>query len=391
MDKAPSEAIAGARTAPIIVYANEPLMRLLAKATQERPTVLILGFYAFVTAPLFAMHGVAEQPRLRAEDHLSFLDNISWSLSVVFLLPFVVGLSLQYYQEIPLLFRGLFNRFAEDECDRSEFEGWLNRRFNDPVSPLVIAVATLFLNWLYLGQLLDDPQMDWMKGGILFHQHFGATYGLTLAGAFAIFVQTVLVYWVATLVLKGAILAWGLREFFDRWCAVEKIEPLHPDGVSGLAAIGRVAGILNRIFFLLGLYLSLKVIDKMIIQESSLLEDIGNPMMLGAYAILAPLLFFLPLAAAHDKMLEAKERFLKPICEVSAKALEEIGDADSDADGRASRIEEIVRLDQLREQMYRKILVWPFDFKSVQSFFATVTVPLLPIALSVIVDLLLGD
>jgi hypothetical protein len=71
--------------------------------------------------------------------------------------------------------------------------------------------------------------------------------------------------------------------------------------------------LLNLTLFVLGIYISLKVIDKIVIQNSSLGEDIGNPIMLGGYLIIAPLLFFFPLGAAHRQLNDAKERFLEPV------------------------------------------------------------------------------
>ncbi|MFQ5912004.1 MAG: hypothetical protein ACE5JS_02360 [Nitrospinota bacterium] len=120
-----------------------------------------------------------------------------------------------------------------------------------------------------------------------------------------------------------------------------RIEPLHPDGCCGLGNIGAVAMKLNMISFLIGIYLSLKVIDKVIVQGRSLGADIGNPIMLGGYAILAPLLFFFPLAAAHDRMKKG-------------------------------------------------IPVWPFDFKSIGAFMGTVAVPILPVLLPFIIQFFVG-
>ena len=160
------------------------------------------------------------------------------------------------------------------------------------------------------------------------------------------------IYWVLNLLWKGYVLAWGLRDFFNKRHFRIRVEPLHPDGVCGFRPIGNIASRLNVILFLLGLYLSLKVIDKIVIQQSSLVEDIGNPMMLCGYAILAPRSFFLPLGAAHNTMLEAKE----DSCGLSASG------------ARSSSA----------------------DFKSLQAFFGTVVVPLLPVILPILIQLIIG-
>lgn len=155
----------------------------------------------------------------------------------------------------------------------------------------------------------------------------------------------------------------------------------------GLRPIGSVTTTLNFILFLIGIYLSLKVIDKMLIQHSSLFEDIGNPMMLGGYAILAPLLFFLPLAAAHNKMLDARDEFLRPISAKSHQLVQRIGNMKLDGND-AEYLESLSLLEKLRDDLKRKIPVWPFDFKSLQAFFGAIVVPLLPILFPVLIDLL---
>jgi hypothetical protein len=372
------------------VYANEPVMRFLVHHCRSSPTTLILGFYGLVTVPLFVMSAFSQASCPVGRECLSFRESISWSYSVIFLFPFVVGLTLVYYRKIPELYKFLIKELLE-EGNQSDIRNFLEvqrKRFTEHWSPVVLIVLTLTLNGVYFRQVLNDEQFDWMNSGSLFKDLLNTAHGLTWQGLYAAFVQIVLIYWVLNLIWKGFVLAFGLREFFNEAHLGIKLDPLHPDGVCGLRPIGRVASTLNFILFLIGIYLSLKVIDKTVVQGSSLFEDIGNPVMLGGYAILAPLLFFLPLAAAHDRMLNAKDRFLRPISARCHVLVQQIGAMKPDGHGVEHAIS-LSLLEKLRDDLNKTIPVWPFDFKSLQVFFGAVVVPLLPIIFPVLAKLLL--
>ena len=147
--------------------------------------------------------------------------------------------------------------------------------------------------------------------------------------------------------------------------------------------------LLNLTLFVLGIYISLKVVDKIVIQGSPLAEDIGNPLMLGAYLILAPLLFFLPLGAAHRQMNDARQKFLEPVSENCARLFSELANVSLDDKGHTA-IQTFSALDTARIQLHKDIPVWPFDFRSLQAFVGTVVIPIFPVALSVATKFFFG-
>jgi len=124
------------------------------------------------------------------------------------------------------------------------------------------------------------------------------------------------------------------------------------------------------------------VADKIAIQKSFLSADIGNPLMLGGYLILAPLLFFLPLGAAHRQMNDAKRKFLEPVSQNCARLFSELANVSLDDKGLTA-IQTFSALDAARTQLYKDIPVWPFDFRSLQAFVGTVVIPILPVVLSI--------
>ena len=105
--------------------------------------------------------------------------------------------------------------------------------------------------------------------------------------------------------------------------------------------------------------------------------------MLGAYVILAPLLFFFSLGSAHGQMRDAKDRFIDPISRRCEALFRTLGSVNLDDTGRAT-IESYGRMQEMRNAMQREIPVWPFDVKSIQAFFGAIVVPLLPALLPLV-------
>jgi len=390
------------------VYSKEPLMRAIA-STGLTPVGLGIGFFLVVSLTLSLWGGLFEAPEtsgncvlkvddcsseeLRCTKYVSYFANISWSISILFLFPFVVALGYKYCREIPRLFQYLFQEVAQSGDDKAqvdEFYHWLDRRFNSYWVSGAILVIIVALNAIYFHQILQEQKfVDWMTSGEIFGSLATMCRGLTPVGVYAAIIQIVLMYWVFNLLWRGVVLAWGLNEFFNKRDFAIKLEPLHPDGCAGLSRINDIATLLNLTLFLLGIYLSLKVVDKIIIQDSSLWADIGNPFMLAGYIILAPLLFFSPLAAAHRRLMEAKESFLRPLSKQCEQLFRELSDAKSDDRGYAAAraLQELARV---RDSFRKEIPAWPFDFKSLQGFAGAIVVPILPIIMSLLTQFFFG-
>ena len=110
------------------VYRKEPLMRAIA-STGLTPVGLGIGFFLLVSLTLSLWGGLFEAPEtfgncvLKVDDcspeewrcikYVSYFANISWSISILFLFPFVVALGYKYCREIPRLFQYLFQEVAQ--------------------------------------------------------------------------------------------------------------------------------------------------------------------------------------------------------------------------------------------------------------------------------------
>lgn len=366
------------------VYETEPLIRAVASFKWITPVRLGILFFLLVSLSLSLWAFLAGGEN--SAEYITYLENISWSVSLLYLFPFIIGLTLRFYQGIPDLFEYLFENTLQEKQPQeiARFKKWLGDRFNGCLHPIVCLGITFGLNLFYFKQILEHESPSWMVGGPVLLGVLSSRQGLTPVGAYAAVIQMVLIYWVLVLIWKTVIFSWGLHEFFNARGFRIKLDPLHPDGSCGLKRISSTAMFLNYILLLLGVYVSLKVIDKIMIQELPLFSDIGNPLMLGGYAILAPLLFFFPLGAPHYQMKAEKERFISQISQKGKKLFAELINADFKEEALINDIQIFQKLEETRDNLIRTIPVWPFNFKSIEAFLGMVVIPLFPSLLSLI-------
>ncbi len=370
-------------SASLVLWDKEPLIRLLAgKLT---PVSLGISFFVCISLPLCISALLFQR---------GFFTNISWSISIIFLFPFLFGLSLKYYQEVSKLFDHLFNDIVEEEPGdrKTKFYKWLDIRFNHYAWTILILVFSLSVEFLFFYQKQTHCVEGWMtKGDWLQFTGKDATEscGFTGVGLFAAIIQFVITYWCVNLAYRAAICYWGLYEFFDnkkKWNFQIKINALHPDRCSGLGRIGDVAMLFNIIIFIIGIYVSLTVLDKMLIEGSSIPGDIVVPLYLGGYILLAPLLFFLPLGSARLTMKIAKIEFLRPISE-RCEQLAKLSSVESREES-SEAVADFFEMDKLRIQIEKEIPVWPFDFRSFLKFSGAIVFPVMPVLLTLLADFL---
>ena len=360
------------QTVKLVVWDKEPLMRLLA--AKLTPVSLGIWFLVGISMPLCISAFIYQS---------GFFANISWSISIVFLFPFLFGLSFKYYEEIPKLFDHLFDDIVENSSEdrKADFYKWLDVRFNHYAWTILILIFSLSIEILFFKQKQFNCVEGWMTNGELFdfaNDDKDKHCGFTGVGLYAAIIQLLLTYWCVNLAFRATICYWGLYEFFEnkkKWNFQIKINALHPDRCSGLGRIGEVAMLFNIIIFIIGIYVSLTVLDKTLLQQGAS-ADFTVPLYLGGYILMAPLLFFLPLGSARRTMKKAKIAFLRPIserCEELAKQ--------SSVDSRqesSQAVADFFELDKLRIQIEKEIPVWPFDLKSFVKFSGAIVLPLMP-------------
>jgi hypothetical protein len=319
-----------------------------------------------------------------APQFLTYPKNISWSVPMLVIWPLILGLMLHYYIEIPRLFLEMTKFTSEREHEKyTRFTTWIEKRFNSYTARACIFLLAVTLNAVYYVQQLDSPEHSWISDGTLLKAQMGTARGFSPVGLYSAFVQTLLGYLMLNLTWTSLVFAWGLRRYFNVYRFDINVEPLHPDRCCGLKRIGDVAMIVNTILFLFGIYLSLKVIDKIVIQGFPIWVDIGNPVLLAGYAVLAPLMFFLPLNAAHKVMQDEKRRFLMIVAKARSAQIRRL-----EREFSTDLVADIAKMGTLFNELERRIPVWPFNFRSLESFFGTIIVPVLPILLPFLVKFL---
>ncbi len=379
----------------LVIFKNEPVLnwlsskRLFAKDRKTAPITVGVAFLLVVSLPLTAIAILFDSiahDKLSDAEYISYLENFSWSISMIYLYPLIVGLIYKYYLSVPHVLGKLLESLVSGISKNSieEYNKSLDKRFNRPYIWLAILIAVFAANLLYFYQIIENSASanEWMTYSENTVNILVDT-GLTPAGMIAFFVQGFLLYFVFTFVVKTIGFIYTLYEFFSSKHFNVELDPLHFDGVCGLRQISKIDTQQAYILFLLGIYLSFKVIDKLIVQDKSLFCDIGNPALLGSYALLAPFMFFLPLASAHNKMEQAKDRFLKPISDKISQLMHEISGIQNHKES-AQYLDIVKEVEGLHMLYKRKIPVWPFDVKSVQGFFSMVVMPLLPVLIPIL-------
>jgi hypothetical protein len=365
----------------LVVGRNDPVM-IVVRKLGLCPKDLAYYFFCVFSFSL-SLFASAVPFKHDVPNYQPYIVNVSWSLSMLFIFPFVVGFILKYYNEVPKLYYALFARI--EDAPEEEFEKFierLDRRFNTKLVPVVVIVGTVLLNLKYYTQILNkEAGLNWISSGDLLEGILNTDSGFTGAGLYSAAIQVVLIYTVFYLAWNCLVFAWGLHLFFNEYKFNIKINPLHSDRCCGLKRIGDVSILSNTVLFFLGIYLSLKVIDKVVLQGVKISNDIGNPAFLCFYVVLAPLLFFLPLASAHRKMKFEKDKLVSSVSRSYSKAIVEIKDNYS-----KDLMEQANSLDALLVRLDKKIPVWPFNFKSLESFFGAVVAPVLPILLPFVVN-----
>jgi hypothetical protein len=192
---------------------------------------------------------------------------------------------------------------------------------------------------------------------------------LILAGIFWFIIFLVAVI----LVFRVIAGIWWINQAFKQFHVT--IRPLHPDKVGGLSPLNRLSMQLGMMIFIIGLQLGANQFAQNYFYGVAFWSpEIIIPWVF--YILLAPIVFFAPLAAAHKGMQEAKHTELLVLSEHFEhryKLLRNQLNEDLDTERKTNTITEIYRL----YEMVETFPVWPFQIQKFIQFSITVLVPLL--------------
>lgn len=277
---------------------------------------------------------------------------------------------------IPVLLRQLYGQnFLTDNEGVNEIVRNLSRRLYASwalVASVGIAVVVTLLfigtyrGWYPWPQLLSffshSGSLTWLKAPMWFLTIYGLCFGLFNVGT------TIL----------------ALRSIFREQSL--NISPWHPDRCGGLKSVSTYSMTLGYSIAVVGLTLSVQTIQE--IQRGTFGSSYFTWLGLGAYLILAPLIFFLPLGTAHSAMTKAKNTQLLQLSQQFdvqyQKISETVKRGDVDYSGNVARIETLQKLYVITEQF----TIWPFDTVNLRRFLTITLVPLLPAVGSIALELI---
>lgn len=165
------------------------------------------------------------------------------------------------------------------------------------------------------------------------------------------------------------------------------IRPLHPDKSGGLAPLGDFALRLSYLLALIGVAFVVTPVTRNLVVTGTLQFRWSTELQIGlvAYILAAPVVFFAPLAVAHNAMKEAKHRLLLQVARRFEREYERVNVAlDGDLSGLENRLKTLKELQSLHETT-DKFPVWPFNVQNLTRFGTSY---LSPVAIALVIDFL---
>ncbi|MFQ5921667.1 MAG: hypothetical protein ACE5M4_02390 [Anaerolineales bacterium] len=282
-----------------------------------------------------------------------------WSISVI------PALLKQLYAQNFLRDNDRVNAIVKD-LSRKLYASWALGASAGVAAIAMLLFIGSYLDWYPWPQLVSffshSRTLTWLKAPMWFLTIYGLSFGLFNVGL------TIL----------------GLRNIFREQSL--NISPWHPDRCGGLKSVSTYSMTLGYAIAVVGLTLSVQTIQE--IQRGTFGSSYLTWFGLGAYLILAPLVFFLPLGTAHAAMNKAKNTQLLQLSQHFDVQYQRISEAlnrdDVDYSGNVNRIETLQKLYMITEQF----TIWPFDTVNLRRFLTITLAPLLPALGSIAFELI---
>jgi len=192
------------------------------------------------------------------------------------------------------------------------------------------------------------------------------------------FTYSILAYFATMLIVNLIINYWAIRRIVQD--KELNINPLHPDRCGGLKILSDYSikvVYLNAIFGILVSISAYRLVSIGSIWASIFLVIL--------YLSVATISFFAPLSTAHEEMQEAKTKLLlnlgKQFWNEYLAAHKAVSDSEALKD-------EITKIKQLRElyDLTQDFPVWPFDTTTLRRFFITISSPLIPAIIGLLIE-----
>lgn len=358
-------------------FSGDALGRLLIGQLQISPFWMFLGVLGVVCV-LGATGALIYALAIPSTSPGEAFSSLGWASIpyVLLVVPLTFGFYIWVTRESGRLFAGLFRegvfeadevRFRSGVVGASGFVRTLHSSSGWAVASAAITVAVVVM---------------WTVGGAFFADAWDEARILMIIG---LPVAAVGVYMVCMIAAREFCTVIGLWQMFRNYRL--KLRPFHPDRAGGLAKLSRFAVACGYFLATAGFGLSLLSINSFAYGHFE--SDYMLHVALGIYSILAPLTFFGMLGSAHGAMAEAKARWLTWISDrFDRDYTAVIGALDEDRDVFAGQVEKVSHLHSLY-RLTEAFPVWPFDARSIGRFAGIMIAPLVTVAASAVVSVLL--
>jgi hypothetical protein len=164
------------------------------------------------------------------------------------------------------------------------------------------------------------------------------------------------------------------------------VQPLHPDKCGGLAPLGALSRTLIYWIIFIGIIVALNVWNNYYILNRHFDDPLQLSIIFG-YLVMAYIIFFLPMHAAHKPMKKAKEEELTLIHRYISKidkAVKMDFEKSNDIDNKA--LENFNNAKQIYD-ITSEMPVYPYNFKTVAAFISSILIPILFLIIQKIIDI----
>jgi len=161
-----------------------------------------------------------------------------------------------------------------------------------------------------------------------------------------------------------------------------RVSVLHPDNAGGLGSIGSFTANIGFLIGVVGVALSIEIARN----PSGFVGDYWLLSEALLYVALAPVVFIVPVWAAHKKMLAYRNHLLREISVEFDTRLAELQSLHAKASNNTGPIMGRIRQAEIMHKRIEKSPVWPVNLVSIRKIIGLVVSPLLPGMISILVD-----
>ena len=368
------------------IYKTDPLLKFLRDKLRLHP--IVFGGVVAALQFLLGFSYASLTDRLTLEDRVGLLEDLHVFVNII-----GTFTALAVYLWLPSGLKNIFIRLYQNNLIGNAHPQTLARRGEqfDYLKFLEELVAILNKRiWIVLPMLVLIPTTIWGYRDFLdnYRLWWSDNPYYVVYVLISNYIQFVIV---AKIVFQVLVAVYFLVRLFREFEIVYR--PHHPDRSGGMGSIGEFATIVAYMAAAFGVVLVVntftqeyaKGADELFSFESGFLFYIT----LAMYSLVVPIIFIIPLRAAHRVMKAYRDQELAWIDERIQLSFQAIkGDAEIQAEVLGERMDEIEHYEQLRKLVTR-FPVYPSNIANLIRFGVSSITPLLLAVISPIIDILL--